>query len=227
LNRGDVVPPHVLAEYPDLAKTRQPAKRGIAAFKRKPKPEPVEQKIKLADVKTPEDKAKYAKQEAAHQRSLGNHQAAGAWDDEAKAARKTSIVRDTIAKSNSQTSLFGVADHASDMPLFGGSQTEEPAKRPSAPSGLAEVSPHDLHFDPKRFQYKMAHGAETGSSGSLTGVSKWDENLGGVIQVWRDPKDGKDYVVNGHNRNTLARKYGAEKVAIRYLAVDTPSVALE
>jgi len=200
------------------------AKRGIAAFKRKPKAEPVEQKIKLEDVKTPSDRAKYAKQEAAHQRSQGNEKAAKAWDDKAKEGRQAAISRDTIANTQSQTNLFGVTDHASDMPLFGGHQ-EEPAKKPVSeakePRGLAEVSPHDLHFDPKRFQYKMVHGAETGASGSLTGVGKWDENLGGVMQVWRDPKDGKDYVVNGHNRAALARKLGAEKVAIRYLNVDT------
>ena len=189
--------------------------------------EPVEQKIKLEDVKTPSDRAKYAKQEAEHQRSQGNEKAAKAWDDKAKEGRQAAISRDTIAKAQSQTNLFGVTDHASDMPLFGGHQ-EEPAKKPVSetkePRGLQEVSPHDLHFDPKRFQYKLVHG-ETGASGSLTDVRKWDENLGGVMLVWRDPKDGKDYVVNGHNRNTLARKLGAEKVAVRYLPVDTPKEA--
>jgi len=200
---------------------------GTKQSKPEPKPEPVEQKIKLEDVKTPSDRAKYAKQEAAHQRSQGNEKAAKAWDDKAKEGRKAAISRDTIASTQSQTNLFGVTDHASDMPLFGGHQ-EEPAKKPVSetkePRGLQEVSPHDLHFDPKRFQYKLVHG-ETGASGSLTDVRKWDENLGGVMLVWRDPKDGKDYVVNGHNRNTLARKLGAEKVAVRYLPVDTPKEA--
>lgn len=185
---------------------------------------PAEQKIRLEDVKTPEDRAKYAKQEAEHQRSQGNDSAAKAWEDKAKEARKAAIKRDMTAQNTTQAGLFGVAEHSSDMPLFGGSNSE-PKKSESAPRGLAEVSPHDLHFDPKRFQYKMAHGAETGSSGSLTDVRKWDENLGGVMQVWRDPKDGKDYVVNGHNRATLARKLGAEKVAVRYLNVDTPHEA--
>ena len=194
--------------------------------KPEPKPEPVEQKIKLEDVKTPSDRARYAKQEAAHQRSQGNEKAAKAWDEKAKEGRKAAISRDTIAQSQSQTNLFGVTDHASDMPLFGGH--EEPAKKPAGetkePRGLQEVSPHDLHFDPKRFQYKLVHG-ETGASGSLTGVGKWDENLGGVMLVWRDPHDGRDYVVNGHNRNTLARKLGAEKVSVRYLPVDTAKEA--
>lgn len=205
--------------------SQPPAKHSIATFKRKPDPESVEQKIKLSDVKTPEDRAAYAKQEAAHQRSLGNEAAAKSWEGEAKKARKAAVDRDIASSKNSQTSLFGVTDHASDMPLFGGQSAESPKKPASAPSGLAEVSPHDLNFDPKRFQYKMVHGGKTGESGSLTDVRKWDENLGGVMQVWRDPKDGKDYVVNGHNRATLARKLGAEKVAVRYLAVDTPHEA--
>lgn len=184
--------------------------------------------LKLEDVKTPEDRAKYAKQEAERQRSQGNEKAAKAWDEKAKEARKAAIDRDMKAQSNSQTSLFGVTEHSSDMPLFGGSQQGE-AKKPERPAnpprGVVEVNPNDLNFDPKRFQYKLVHGGETGTSGSLTGVRKWDENLGGVMQVWRDPKDGKDYVVNGHNRATLARQLGAESVAVRYLPVDTAKEA--
>jgi len=98
------------------------------------------------------------------------------------------------------------------------------ANKPKAPSGISEMSVHELDFDPKRFQYKLVHG-ETGSSGSLTGVRKWDPNLAGIIQVWRDPKDGKDYVVNGHNRASLAKKLGADKVVVRHLDVKDASEA--
>lgn len=98
------------------------------------------------------------------------------------------------------------------------------ASKPKAPSGISEMSVHDLNFDPKRFQYKLVHG-ETGSSGSLSGVRKWDANLAGIIQVWRDPKDGKDYVVNGHNRASLAKKLGADKVVVRHLDVKDSSEA--
>lgn len=181
--------------------------------------------LKLEDVNTPEDRAKYAKQEATRQRSQGNEKAAKAWDEKAKEARKAAIDRDMKAQSNSQTSLFGVTEHRSDMPLFGGSQQSEPKKPEKAPKGVVEVSPHDLNFDPKRFQYKLVHGGETGASGSLDGVKKWDENLGGVLQVWRDPADGKDYVVNGHNRASKARQLGAETVSVRYLPVDTAKEA--
>jgi len=71
-------------------------------------------------------------------------------------------------------------------------------------------------FDPERFQYKLLPG-ETGATGSLSGVGRWDDNLSGVIQVWKDPADGNTYIVNGHNRATLATRLGVESVTVRYL----------
>lgn len=89
-------------------------------------------------------------------------------------------------------------------------------------STLGELDPKDLAVDPKRFQYKITgeHTA-SGTVGSLQGVNKWDENLAGILQVWKDPADGKTYVVNGHNRLSKANELGADKVAVRYL--DVPS----
>jgi hypothetical protein len=89
-------------------------------------------------------------------------------------------------------------------------------------STLAELDPKDIAVDPKRFQYKITgeHTA-SGTVGSLQGVGKWDENLAGILQVWKDPADGKTYVVNGHNRLSKANELGADKVAVRYL--DVPS----
>ena len=86
------------------------------------------------------------------------------------------------------------------------------------PSGLAEIDPKDIAVDPKRFQYKIiGQHTASGEVGSLAGVGKYDPNLAGILQVWRDPGDGKTYVVNGHNRLALAKKLGAGKVAVRYL----------
>jgi lambda family phage portal protein len=91
---------------------------------------------------------------------------------------------------------------------------------------IAEIDPAEILVDPKRFQYKIVgeHTA-TGSVGSLAGVKKYDPNLAGILQVWQDPADGKTYVVNGHNRLDLAKKLGAEKVAVRYLDVETDKEA--
>jgi hypothetical protein len=91
-------------------------------------------------------------------------------------------------------------------------QTRKPAKA----GDVRDEALADLNFDPKRFQYKLSPG-ETGATGSLTGVRKWDANLAGVVQVWKDPEDGKTYIVNGHNRATLANRLGVENVTVRYL----------
>ena len=84
-------------------------------------------------------------------------------------------------------------------------------------STVRDLPTDQIHFDPERFQYKLnAHG-ETGSVGSLAGVKKWDPELGGVLQVWKDPSNGKTFVVNGHNRLDLAKRLGAGKVSVRHI----------
>lgn len=93
-----------------------------------------------------------------------------------------------------------------------------------SPAGVKQYPVDSLHLDPKRFQYKVVHG-KTGSTGSLTGVQKWDENLGGIILVWFDPYDGLTYVVNGHNRVALAQSLGVESLIVRFLAVSTATEA--
>jgi len=81
---------------------------------------------------------------------------------------------------------------------------------------ILEVNIADLRLDPQRFQFKLAHGA-TGSTGSLVGVRKWNENLSGIVLVWGDPRDNEDYVVNGHNRVVLAKQLGIKRILCRYL----------
>jgi len=94
------------------------------------------------------------------------------------------------------------------------------------PSGLAELDPSEIEADPKRFQYKLlGEHTKTGEVGSLSGVQKYDPDLAGIVQVWHDPADGKTYVVNGHNRLALAKRLGAEKVAVRYLDVPDAKTA--
>ena len=93
---------------------------------------------------------------------------------------------------------------------------------PAAPTAgkastkVMDLSPDQIAVDAKRFQYKLSSNAQ-GEVGSLGGVQKWDDNLAGVVSVWKDPADGKTYVVNGHNRLALAKRLGAEAVTVRYL----------
>ncbi len=92
-----------------------------------------------------------------------------------------------------------------------------PQNASTAPGTVREIRPDEISFDPSRFQYKIGGSTTTGEVGSLSGVRKWDPNLSGVMSVWKDPQDGKTYVVNGHNRLALARRLGAEAVTVRFL----------
>lgn len=85
-----------------------------------------------------------------------------------------------------------------------------------APGHVGDLDTKLINADPERFQYKAGYG-EGGSVGSLAGVRKYDKDLAGVIQVWKDPADSKTYVINGHNRLDLAKKLGADKVTVRYI----------
>ena len=87
---------------------------------------------------------------------------------------------------------------------------------PASPGWVGKLPISDLNLDPERFQYKLVHG-KTGSTGSLSGVGKWDDDLAGVVSVWRDPKDGKVYVVNGHNRLNLAKDLSVKDITVRLL----------
>lgn len=91
-------------------------------------------------------------------------------------------------------------------------------------SGVADVPTSDLNLDPNRFQYKLIH-SKSGTSGSLTGVKKFDPELAGIIQVWEDPKDGKTYVINGHNRANLAKDQGVDEVTVRYIKAQSAEEA--
>ena len=94
------------------------------------------------------------------------------------------------------------------------------------PSGIAEADPNKIKVDPKRFQYKIiGEQTKSGEVGSLSGVKKWDSNLGGILQVWRDPHDGEVFVVNGHNRLALAKKLNAPSVTVKLIDAKSPQEA--
>lgn len=101
----------------------------------------------------------------------------------------------------------------------------EAASASTEPGTVRNMKPGEIVFDPGRFQYKINATAGTGEVGSLSGVRKWDPNLAGVMSVWKDPADGKVYVVNGHNRLSLANRLGAEEVTVRFLNAKTATEA--
>jgi len=99
------------------------------------------------------------------------------------------------------------------------------ANSSTEPGTVREMKPGEIAFDPSRFQYKLNATATTGEVGSLSGVRKWDANLSGVMSVWKDPADGKTYVINGHNRLALANRLGADAVTVRFLNAATATEA--
>ena len=111
---------------------------------------------------------------------------------------------------------------------------EEPGQQPSFTDELerpiarnvAEVDPTTLAIAPEVYQYKIAGAkTKTGVSGSLKESKEYNPELAGIISVYRNPKDGKTYVVNGHNRVQKALESGTAKVLVRYIQANSPEEA--
>lgn len=79
---------------------------------------------------------------------------------------------------------------------------------------------NDLERDPTRFQYKMNTNAE-GVTNQFSDV-KYNPMLGGKLAVWKDPENGKAYVVNGHHRHELAQRSGYDgQVTVHHIDAKT------
>ena len=97
---------------------------------------------------------------------------------------------------------------------------------PNRLTGQPILSTSELIADPVRFQYKQnvdQLGVQKG--GSLEGVEKWNPDLEGTIDVWEDPKDGKTYIVNGHNRVAKANELGLTSLRVNYLVANSAAEA--
>lgn len=74
------------------------------------------------------------------------------------------------------------------------------------PTGDVRNVPIDrIKTDKDRFQYKL-NTDEEGGGRALTTAEKFNPNLAGTTLGWRDPEDGQIYMVNGHQRLSLARR---------------------
>lgn len=87
------------------------------------------------------------------------------------------------------------------------------------------VPTDSLHVDPERFQYKVSGIGKDGVGQELKGTKTWNPELGGTLLVWRDPQDGKDYVVNGHHRRELAGRVGQKSMNVRYIQAEDARIA--
>jgi hypothetical protein len=87
----------------------------------------------------------------------------------------------------------------------------EPGLQPiehALPNGVATYTPDQLGVDAERFQFK-AGADEAGVTERLRGVKNWDPLKAGMVLSWVD-KDGKAWIVDGHQRLALARRIAAE-----------------
>lgn len=73
-------------------------------------------------------------------------------------------------------------------------------------SGTATLHAADIQADPKRFQYKISGIGEKGVTKELADVRQYNPMFGGQLLVWRDPENGKTFVINGHHRHELASR---------------------
>jgi hypothetical protein len=97
-----------------------------------------------------------------------------------------------------------IVDH-SPREAVAGRGAEEVAPIPSEiPNGIGTFTPAELGVDPERFQFK-AGGDEAGVTERLKGVTTWDPIKAGMVLAWVD-KDGKPWIVDGHQRVALAKR---------------------
>jgi hypothetical protein len=78
---------------------------------------PAKPRIELKDAVTPDDRAKYARQELELARQSGDRTRISKWEAEAKRTRQAALEAEQQRLSQTQTSLFGVDEH-SNLPLF-------------------------------------------------------------------------------------------------------------
>jgi hypothetical protein len=71
-----------------------------------------------------------------------------------------------------------------------------PAADPDG-GGVRNVHPGELKVDPKRFQFKLNTANPAGVTDELKTVKNWNPDFAGVLSTWKDPADGREYVVNG------------------------------
>jgi hypothetical protein len=114
--------------------------------------------------------------------------------------------------------------------VLGKAETPEPSAAPASqkqrgdPGWIGNVPTSSLHVDPTRFQFKRNVG-QGGAGEEFREVRRWDPEKAGVVAVWRDPTDGKDYVVNGHHRYEMAVRLGAPQIPVVYLDAATAAQA--
>jgi hypothetical protein len=97
-----------------------------------------------------------------------------------------------------------------------GAAGPESSIAPGEPGWVGNIPTTQIMVDAPRFQFKQNVG-QGGAGEELREVARYDPEKAGVTSVWKDPADGKTYVVNGHHRVELAQRTGYPEMTVRYL----------
>jgi ParB-like chromosome segregation protein Spo0J len=92
-----------------------------------------------------------------------------------------------------------------------------PAGQGAALGPVLKVSRQNIVADPQRFQFRTEL-SRAMRSAIKTGAARFKPELSeGPITFWKDPADGKSYVVDGHHRLEIARRTGTSEIEAREL----------
>lgn len=124
----------------------------------------------------------------------------------------------------------GHRDAAANAPSVPPAAPPPPAAEPAKPAtdpdtgipaepkrgAVYNIKTSALEVDPARFQFKTNTDA-AGVTKELAGVKVFNPDFAGVISAWKDPDNGKTYVVNGHHRTDLAKRTDHPELPVRYI----------
>ncbi|MEO8591966.1 MAG: hypothetical protein ABI759_01480 [Candidatus Solibacter sp.] len=87
-----------------------------------------------------------------------------------------------------------------------------------------DLPPNEIAEDPARFQSRAAYPRDW-MEDELEDQRSYSQDFEGALSVWRDPSDGKIYVINGHRRLRLAKRLQAPLVHVQFLEASTAADA--
>lgn len=89
--------------------------------------------------------------------------------------------------------------------------------RPEGASEIVRLPTAEMVARPEQMQFKSNVDPETGAGQELKNVGKWNDQLAGVIAVWKDPETGENVVVNGHHRFELANRLNVPSLNVQFI----------
>jgi site-specific DNA-cytosine methylase len=89
-------------------------------------------------------------------------------------------------------------------------------KKSKAPTNYDLLPMPDINTDPKRFQVR-SDGSAVGVDEEFVAdaVANYDPQAVNPIEVWKDPKDGKFYVIDGHHTREIESRVGKKQAVVK------------